>query len=150
MASPTGNRFTRFLRRHLFPKTEVFRNPIWVSLKEQKREFAWDGSTPATVIDSIFNVLFRAIVLIVTTLFLPLGLIALMEQVFRNIIGEVWDALQEKYGFNFLSSAVALVVAGVFWLFSALLCLPTAIFVPIGYLIKWLEDMGWPFFGKKR
>jgi ABC-type proline/glycine betaine transport system permease subunit len=143
-----GNRFTRFVRHSVFSETEIARNPIWISLREQALNFAWDGSFFAAVIDSIFNVLFRTIVLIITALFLPLGLIALMEQVFRNIIDETWDTLQEKYGFNFLSSAVALFVAGMFWFISALLCLPTAIFVPISYLIEWLEEIGWPFFGK--
>ena len=129
-------------------KTEIARNPIWISLTEQADELAWDGSSAAKVLDSIFNVLFRAIVLLVTFLFLPLGVIALMEQVFRSIITELWDDLGEKHGFNFLSSSVALFVAGIFWVGSAMLCLPTMIFVPIGYLIKWLESHGWPFWKK--
>jgi hypothetical protein len=146
---PKGNRFTRFIRRNIFPKTEIARNPIWISLTEQVGNFAWDGSSIARCIDSIFDVLFRAIVLLITALFLPLGLIAHMEQVFRNIINEIWENLQDKYDFNFLSSAVALFVAGSFGLGSALLCLPTAIFVPIGRLILLLEDHGWPFWKKK-
>jgi len=151
MTSPTptkGNRFTRFIRKHVFKKTEIARNPIWISLTEQANNFAWNGSTLSAILDSIFDVFFRALVLFVTSLFLPLGLIALMEQVFRNIITEIWDELSDKHGFNFLSSSVALFVAGAFWLASALLCLPTMVFIPIAYFIGWLEEHGWPLWKK--
>jgi hypothetical protein len=142
------NRFTQFIRKHVFKKTEIARNPIWISLKQQANNFAWDGSSTSTVLDSIFFFFFRTIVLFVTGLFLPLGFLALMEQVFRSIITELWDNMEKKYGFNFLSSAVALVVAGIFWLASALFCMPTMIFIPISYFIAWLEDHGWPLWKK--
>ena len=134
-----SNRLSHFIRNHAFKKTEIKRNPIWVSLKEQADNFAWSGTSFAKILDSIFNVAFRSMVLFATALLYPLGIIALMEQVFRSIINELWDELEGKYDFNFLSSAVALFVAGVFWLASAVLCLPTIIFIPISKLKKWLE-----------
>lgn len=122
-------RLKNFIRKHIFKKTEISRNSVWLSVQEQWDLLAWDGSSLAKAIDSIFNVIIRLILILATLLVWPIGLIALAEQVLKNIFVETWDNITKKHGVSVVSSSMALVVAGMFWFVLFLIFLPFSLIV---------------------
>jgi len=133
MTETKKSRLKNFIRTHIFKKTEIFRNSVWLSVQEQCDQLAWDGRSPAKVIDSIVNVLVRLILIIATFLIWPIGAISVIEQVLRNVFIETWENITGKHGVSVVSSSMALTVAGVLWFVFFI------VFLPFSFIVTFLR-----------